>query len=41
MYSYEAPEFELVIFETEEVITAGESANYGDNDFDIGGTDWN
>ena len=41
MYRYEAPEFELVIFETEEVVTTSESANYGDNDFDIKDTDWN
>ncbi len=41
MYIYEAPEFELVVFEAEEVITAGESANYGDNDFNIKGFEWN
>ncbi len=41
MYRYEAPEFELVIFETEEIVTAGESVGFGDNDFDINDTDWN
>ena len=41
MLRYEAPEFELVVFETEETITAGDSANYGDNDFNVGDAYWN
>ncbi len=35
---YEAPEFEFVSFESEDVITV--SVGFGDNDFDIGDTDW-
>ena len=35
---YEAPEFEFVTFESEDVITV--SLGFGDNDFDIGDTDW-
>ncbi|MBR5553554.1 MAG: hypothetical protein IKV98_06865 [Clostridia bacterium] len=41
MTRYEAPEFELVVFETEDVVTAEGSANYGDNDFDVGNAYWN
>jgi len=40
MTRYESPEFELVVFETEEVVTA-DSGNYGDNDFDVGNAYWN
>ena len=36
MFRYETPDLELVVFETEETITAGDSANYGDNDFNVG-----